>query len=139
MAPENAESLTQAEWKIMRIVWRHRSCSARDVYQQAADRHGWAISTVKTLLHRLVEKGHLRASKVGNSFVYRPAQPALKSLLMAADSLLENVLAGMAGPLLMHLVKRSDLSPEEIAQLRSMLDTHDAGEMPDDDERDAAQ
>lgn len=135
MTPENTDSLTQAEWKIMRIVWRHKSCSARDVYQQAGQRHGWAISTVKTLLHRLVEKGHLRASKLGNSFVYRPSQPALKSLLMAADSLLENALTGMAGPLLMHLVKKSDLSPEEIAQLRSMLDTHDAAKELGDDER----
>lgn len=126
MAPESADALTQAEWKIMRIVWRHKSCSARDVYQEAGELYGWAVSTVKTLLHRLVEKGHLKASKVGNSFVYRPVQPALTSLVLAADNLLENALAGMAGPLLMHLVKKSDLSPDDIAQLRSLLDSHDA-------------
>jgi BlaI family transcriptional regulator, penicillinase repressor len=126
MAPENADALTPAEWKIMRIVWRHKSCSARDVYQEAGELHGWAISTVKTLLHRLVEKGHLKAVKVGNSFVYRPSQPALKSLVSAADNLLANTLAGMAGPLLMHLVKQSDLSPGEIAQLRDLLDSHNS-------------
>lgn len=134
MTPENADALTQAEWKIMRIVWRHRSCSARDVYQEAGEEHGWAISTVKTLLHRLVEKGHLKASKVGNSFVYRPSQPALKSLLTAADNLLENALSGMAGPLLMHLVKKSDLSPDDVAQLRNLLDSHDSAKETGDDQ-----
>ncbi len=126
MTPDNPESLTHAEWKIMRIVWRHKSCMARDVCQEAGRRHGWAVSTVKTLLHRLVEKGHLKADRTGNSFVYRPAQPAMKSLLMAADNLLENALAGMAGPLLMHLVKKSDLSAEEVSQLRRLLDSHQA-------------
>jgi BlaI family transcriptional regulator, penicillinase repressor len=134
MAPENREALTPAEWKIMRIVWRHRSCSARDVYQEAADLHGWAISTVKTLLRRLVEKGHLKTGRVGNSFVYRPSQPALKSLVTAADNLLANVLSGMAGPLLMHLVKKSDLSPDDIAQLRELLDSHDSAKETGDDQ-----
>lgn len=134
MTPENNESLTQAEWKIMRIVWRHKSCGARDVYQEAGERCGWAISTVKTLLHRLVEKGHLKASKVGNSFVYRPSQPALKSLLTAADNLLENALTGMAGPLLMHLVKKSDLSAEDVARLRDLLKSHDASQDAGDDQ-----
>jgi predicted transcriptional regulator len=134
MAPDGTDALTQAEWKIMRIVWRHKSCSARDVYEEAGELYGWAISTVKTLLHRLVEKGHLKTSKVGNSFVYRPSQPALRSLVVAADNLLSNALAGMAGPLLMHLVKKSDLSPDDIARLRELLDTHDSAQETGDDQ-----
>ncbi len=134
MAPDNPDALTHAEWKIMRIIWRNKSCMARDVCQEAGQRHGWAVSTVKTLLHRLVEKGHLKASRTGNSFVYRPAQPAMKSLLMAADNLLENALAGMAGPLLMHLVKKSDLSAEELAELRSLLESHNEQKEPGGDQ-----
>jgi predicted transcriptional regulator len=134
MAPDGTDALTQAEWKIMRIVWRHKSCSARDVYQEAGELYGWAISTVKTLLHRLVEKGHLKASKAGNSFVYRASQPAMKSLVVAADNLLSNALTGMAGPLLMHLVKKSDLSPDDIARLRELLDTHDSAQETGDDQ-----
>jgi BlaI family penicillinase repressor len=131
MSPRDPQNLTQAEWKIMRIAWRRRSCMARHVYEEACQQHGWAISTVKTLLRRLVEKGHLKTSKVGNTFVYRPRQPALKSLLAAADHLIENALSGMAGPLVMHLVRKSDLSPEEIAELRSLLDSHQR--QPEDD------
>jgi predicted transcriptional regulator len=133
MTPENADSLSQTEWKIMRIAWRHKSCSARDVYEEASQRYGWAISTVKTLLHRLVEKRHLKTSKTGNSFVYRPSQPALKSLLSAADNLLQNTISGMAGPLLMHLLKKSDLSPQDIARLRNLLRTHDPAKQASDE------
>jgi predicted transcriptional regulator len=106
----------------MRILWQRKSCAARDVYQAAGEAHGWAPSTVKTLLRRLVEKGYLTTTQVGNSFLYRPARPALKSLCGAADALLENALEGTTGPLLSYMVKKSNLSAEEIEELKSLLD-----------------
>ena len=82
----------------------------------------WAASTVKTILRRLVEKGFLTYTQVGNSYLYRPARQPLKSLLSAADSLLANALDGTVGPLLAYMVKRSKLSPEELSQLRELLE-----------------
>ena len=59
-----------------KIVWRLKSCAARDVYEEAGQAFGWAPSTTKTLLRRLVDKGHLTATAVGTSYLYRPARPA---------------------------------------------------------------
>ena len=122
------DPLTPAEWKVMKIVWRRKDCAARDVYQEAGRAHGWSPSTVKTILRRLVEKGHLSTTQVGNSFLYRPTRPPLKAVLGAADVLLNNLLEGMTGPLLAHMVKKSKLSPEELDQLRALLDRHEAVE-----------
>ena len=122
MPPSSPDPLTAAEWKVMNIVWRQKSCAARDVYQVAGQRFGWAPSTTKTLLRRLVDKRYLRTKRVGNSFLYRPARPALESLRRAADLLLESALEGTAGPLLAYMVRRSDLTVEELAELRSLLD-----------------
>src|SRR5688572_3375874 len=122
MPGEPAEPLTPAEWKVMKIVWPLKACAARDVYEVAGREHGWAASTVKTILRRLVEKGYLTYTQVGNSYLYRPARPALKSLFSAADSLLENTLEGTVGPLLAYMVKKSKLSPEELNQLRALLE-----------------
>ena len=114
--------LSRAEWKVMKIVWARRRAAARDVVLDASARHEWSPSTVKTLLKRLVDKGHLKATRVGNSFLYEPVESALPSLQRAADSLLEHAVDGLAGPLLVHLVKRSRLGAEEIAELRALLD-----------------
>jgi predicted transcriptional regulator len=122
MPGEPAEPLTPAEWKVMKIVWQLKSGAARDIYEVAGREHGWAVSTVKTILRRLVEKGHLTYTQVGNSYLYRPARPALKSLFSAADVLLENTLEGTVGPLLAYMVKKSKLSPEELSQLRALLE-----------------
>lgn len=118
----NPQPLSEAEWKVMKIVWERKSCAARDVYQTAAETEGWAPSTVKTLLRHLVEKGHLKTTQVGNSFLYRPSRPALKSLFSAADSLLDNALDGTVGPLLAYMAKKSSMTAEELAELRELLD-----------------
>ncbi|HEV3340649.1 MAG TPA: BlaI/MecI/CopY family transcriptional regulator [Pirellulales bacterium] len=124
MPKETSQPLAAAEWKVMNIVWRRKSCAARDVCEEARREHGWSASTVKTLLRRLVEKGYLQTTQVGNSFLYRPARPALSALRRAADSLLQNALDGTVGPLLAHMVKSSRLSAEEVAELRALLDEH---------------
>lgn len=120
--PEPSESLTPAEWKVMNIIWRRKRCAARDVCAEANREHGWAPSTVKTLLRRLVEKNYLQTTQIGNSFLYRPTRPALQALRRAADALLQNALEGTVGPLLAHMVKRSQLSPDELAELRALLE-----------------
>jgi predicted transcriptional regulator len=131
MPGEVPEPLTAAEWKVMRIIWRRKGCAARDVYQEAGRAHGWAPTTAKTVLRRLVDKGYLTTTRVGNSFLYRPARSALKSLYDAADGLLANALEGTSGLLISYLVKRSKLSAEELERLRSVLD--ELG--PDEEER----
>jgi predicted transcriptional regulator len=106
----------------MRIAWRLGDCAARDVYSLAGDRHGMSVSTVKTHLRRLVEKGYLSTTQVGNSFLYHPIQPLLGSLKHAADRLLENALEGTAGPLLAYMVKKTPMSSDELAELRALLE-----------------
>jgi BlaI family penicillinase repressor len=122
MAKETTQPLSTAEWKVMNIVWRRKRCATRDVCEDAQAQFGWSPSTVKTLLRRLVEKGYLQTTQVGNSFLYRPARPALSALRRAADTLLHNALEGTVGPLLAHMVKSSRLSAEEVEELRALLD-----------------
>jgi len=133
MSRETLDRLTAAEWKVMKIVWRRKSCSSRDVYEEARQEHGWAPTTTKTVLRRLVEKSHLCVTPVGTSYLYRPARPAWQSLAGAADTLLENTLEGMDGKLLAYMVKKSRLTPDDLAQLRAILDDHATAEGGDEE------
>ena len=87
---KDQKDLSAAEWKVMKIVWDLQKGMAREVYTIAGEAYGWAPPTVKTLLKRLVDKGYLSTTEVGNGFVYRPAQSALAILRNAADTLLEH-------------------------------------------------
>lgn len=122
MARKPADPLTPAEWKTMRVVWEMKTCSARDVCEKLCEPNGWSVSTVKTVLARLVDKGFLKTSQVGNSFSYKPARSALKTLTSAADRLIENLLEGTTGPLLAYMVKNSRLTRDEADDLISLLE-----------------
>ena len=104
----------------MRIVWHLQPCATRDVVAEAEQ--GWAPRTVKTLLRRLVEKRQLKATRVGNSILYRPTRPALKTLLRAADTLLDHSVEGTVAPLLMYMARRGNLSTDELADLWATFD-----------------
>ena len=122
MTPNKPHEPTDAEWRVLKIVWENGPSSASDVIERAAPREGWSTSTVKTLLRRLVEKGFLRTKRVGNSFLYSSSRSPMQALRRAGDALIERAAEGSVGPLLAHLVKRSDLRPDDLERLRALLD-----------------
>jgi BlaI family penicillinase repressor len=114
--------LSTAEWKVMKIVWDLQKGMAREVYTVAGEEHGWSPPTVKTLLKRLVDKGYLSTTKVGNGFVYRPAQSAISILRNAADTLLERTTRAATGPLLVHMVESSPLGEDDLDALQQLIE-----------------
>ena len=116
--------MSVAEWKLMRILWKLKAGAIGDILPVAKTAHEWSRSTVKTMLMRLADKGYVATTRVGNSFLYEPKHSPIKSLLQAADQLLENALDGTSGPILAHMIKKSELSEDEIEDLRRLLDQH---------------
>jgi predicted transcriptional regulator len=114
--------LSAAEWKVMKIVWDLQKGMAREVYTIAGKAYGWAPPTVKTLLKRLVDKGYLTTTEVGNGFVYRPAQSALAILRNAADTLLQHATRAATGPLLAHMVESSPLGEDDLDALQKLIE-----------------
>jgi len=121
MSSGERKDLSKAEWKVMKIVWELRKAMAREVYTIAGKQHSWTPATVKTILKRLVDKGYVSTTRVGNGFVYRPAQTALSTLQSAADTMMTNA-EGVTGPLLVHMVERVSLSEEDLDSLRKLID-----------------
>jgi predicted transcriptional regulator len=119
---KDQKDLSTAEWKVMKIVWDLQKGMAREVYTIAGKAYGWAPATVKTLLKRLVDKGYLTTTEVGNGFVYRPAQSALAILRNAADTLLEHATHAATGPLLAHMVESSPLGEDDLNALQILIE-----------------
>ncbi len=122
MSPAERKELSRAEWKVMKIVWELRKGMAREVYTIAGEQHAWTSATVKTLLKRLVEKGYVSTTKVGNGFVYRPTRSALSTLQSAADALMTNAVEEASGPLLVHMIERAALTEKDLDSLQKLID-----------------
>jgi len=105
----------------MRIVWEERKAMTREIYTIAAERYGLSPATVKTLLRRILDKGYIHATQIGNGFLYRPALSSLQVVKKAVESLLDNAVEG-TGPLLVQLVENATLSDNDLNSLQHMIE-----------------
>lgn len=119
--PETPEP-SPSEWKALRFVWERGPSTAREVCDALADSEGWSDSTVKTLLRRLVQKGHLEASGDGGARSFKAPRTTRRSLFRSGEELLGRAREDAIAPLLAHLVKQSHLSSDELADLRRLVE-----------------
>ena len=49
--------LHETEWDLLDALWKLERATARQIAEELTDKRGWAYSTVKTLLDRMVTKG----------------------------------------------------------------------------------
>lgn len=117
--------ISDAEWVVMNLVWDLQPVDAAQVVDQLSEKHQWSAATIKTMLHRLVKKGALKHEAEGKRYRYRANVRRADCVRRASRSFLERVFGGDAAPALLHLVKSSKLSAEEVAQLRELLDEKD--------------
>jgi BlaI family penicillinase repressor len=114
--------ITEAEWKVMKLLWEKSPLPAYDVIQALADKEQWHSNTVKTLLARLTKKKALGARKYKNLFLYYPLVSEEECIQAESDSLLERLFDGAVTPLLVHFARRRKLTKKDLDQLRKILD-----------------
>jgi len=121
-----ATTISDAEWQVMNVIWNRPSQSAQEIVSALGEQFDWAPVTIKTMLHRLVKKGVLTYEQDGNRYIYRASARRSDCIKQAGRSFLDRVFNGEPASLLTHFLKSSQLSPEEIADLRRMLDEQEA-------------
>ncbi len=126
MANNNSKSdppqISDAEWTVMKMLWRKQSATTSEVIKALEGSTRWKPSTIQTLLGRLVQKGVLSFDKQGREYNYRPVLNADECRHTASRSFLSRVFDGRVAPLLATLVEHEELSSEDIADLKRILD-----------------
>lgn len=115
-------SISDAEWEVMRIVWARSPIAASEIVAALAPARSWSPHTIKTMLNRLVKKGALTFKGEGKRYLYFPKATQAQCTREESRSFLDRVFGGAVGPMLNHFVSSHKLSPEEIAQLKALLE-----------------
>jgi BlaI family penicillinase repressor len=113
--------ISEAEWQIMKIVWRRPGAAAQDIIEALSEVTDWSPATVKTLLNRLVKKKALDFEKRGKSYLYSARIAEEDCRGAAAESFLDRVFNGSLAPMVAHFVKSGALSKKEIEELENLL------------------
>ena len=115
--------VSESEWIVMESLWEKSPQTAAEVAGSLRKKKNWASNTVRTLLSRLVEKGALNTGL--NQSGVREFTPAIQREAMVAEesrTFLQRVFQGASKPLLAHFASQSRLSPEEVRELKALLD-----------------
>lgn len=114
-------SISESEWIVVSVVWEREGLTAAEIAERLAGRTRWKLKTVNTFLTRLVGKGVLVADREGRAFRYTARIPRECCVRAEGESFLRRVFGGAAAPLLAHFCETADLSEDEIASLRKIL------------------
>ena len=123
-------SISDAEWDVMNVLWNESRLTATDIVSRIPAGRGWNSRTVKTLITRLVRKGAIGFEAEGKRYRYFPRTTREQCVRTRSQSFLSRVFGGAAGPMLAHFVNEAPLTPEEIRQLRKMLERRERKEPP---------
>ena len=117
--------LGKSEWVVMNALWQRQRGTATEFQKELESEHGWAYSTIKTMLDRLVEKGYAKSRRVGNVYEYMPRLKRKSAIARVVDDVYDRVLEGSLAPFLDRLMENRRLSTAEVDELREMLDRYE--------------
>ena len=114
--------ISEAEWQVMQVLWARSPLTANEVIERLEPVASWKPKTIRTLITRLVQKKALGVNKEGREHEYTPLVEEAECVRAESRSFLKRVYGGALAPMLVNLLEDQALSPEEIAELKRVLD-----------------
>lgn len=114
--------ISEAEWLVMEVLWSRGPLTTDAIIEALADTKAWRPKTIKTFIFRLIHKGALQPVGPRLTRRYVPAFTREQCLESENQSFLDRLYGGSAKPLVAAFLRDPSLSPEDIAELRAMLD-----------------
>jgi predicted transcriptional regulator len=116
---------TDAEVAILRVLWARGPSTVREV-AEAMGREN-AYTTVLKLLQIMTDKGLVRRDESERTHVYKATASEDQTKRQLVADLLDKVFEGSATKLVMQALSTGKASPEEIDEIRKLLDSHRGG------------
>ena len=121
----NLPQISEAEYEVMKVVWKHAPISTNEITQQLLKTTSWSPKTIQTLIKRLVNKGALSYEKQSRMFVYTPIVKENEYIGQESNSFLKRFYGGNITAMLGGYLEDDKLSEAEIETLRGLLSKKD--------------
>jgi len=113
--------ISEAEFEVMKVVWKHAPISTNEVTEILTKTTSWRPKTIQTLLKRLVTKGALTYQKQSRVFIYTPLVEEDEYVSQESSSFLNRYYDGNITTMLSAFLENDKLSNTEIDMLRNLL------------------
>lgn len=118
--------ITEAELEIMQVLWKNKRGNLTTIMEELSKKsknEERNKNTIKTLIHRLIQKGAIESQKVNNKEVeYIPKINEKKFIAKESNSFLNKFFNGNTEKLLLNFVEEKKISKEELKKLIDILE-----------------
>jgi predicted transcriptional regulator len=125
MADTRTPRPTDAELAILRVLWERGESTVREVHTALAPVTAIGYTTVLKLMQIMTEKGLVVRDESERAHVYRPRLTEQKTQRQLVGDLLDRAFGGSASKLVVQALAARKADPEELAQIRQLLDELD--------------
>ncbi len=122
MARKKTPTLTEAESRLMAIIWEAGEATVNDVVATLPEQNRPAYNTVLTLLRILEQKGYLRHIKEGRAHVYRPCVSRNQARRQVVRHMVQSFFNDSPELLLLSVLENEKLSADELERLKQMIE-----------------
>ena len=118
----NDKAPTEAELRILRVLWEHGRLSVREVFDHLRGREDVGHTTVLKLMQIMTDKGLIQRDTSVRPQVFWAARPQRQTQRMLLRQLLDRAFSGSPGSLVLQALSLRKSTPEELKEIRALLD-----------------
>ncbi len=117
-----SETLTDAELRIMKVLWLKGSGTVQSVLEALAEAPALAYNSVLTTIRVLERKGYVEHAKDGRAHVYAPLVGRKEATRSEIRHLAGRFFKNSHEQLVLNILEERGIDAEELDRLREMLD-----------------
>lgn len=121
MARRQSPALTDAELRIMRVLWARQRATVGDVVEHMDGPDKPAYNSILTILRILEKKGYVSHGKDGRAFVYLPLVDPSQARRRALSQVLSRFFNGSPEALVLDLLGHEQITDEERQRVRQLI------------------
>ena len=121
MPPKKSNTLTEAELRLMKILWRRGESAVNDLVAAMPEDEPLAYNSVLTTIRILEQKGYVEHRQEGRAFVYRPCVAEQEAGRSEVRHVLGRFFGNSRERLLLSLLGDDDISSEELQRLKDAI------------------
>ncbi len=123
MPPKQSATLTEAELRIMDVLWRKGSGTVQQVLDWLPST--LAYNSVLTTIRTLEKKGHVKHVKDGRAHVYEPIIGRQEATRSEIRHLVGRFFRNSHAALVLNILQDEAIDPDKLKRLREMLERSD--------------
>ena len=113
--------IAAAESQILEALWRRSPLSFEEIAKEVGPMNGWASTTVRTLVTRLLRKKAIAGGKEAGGYAYRPLIDRSAWLNSESSSFLDRLFDGQVTPLVASLAEHRALTRADLEKLEALI------------------